>query len=294
MELFENRARDSVGSSRLRCNWLVRNWPEAKEYVIAEKFDAFIFQKAYFLDYMRVFPGVKIFDICDPDWLDGKPVIEAINLCDAVTCSSQALVDYIQQMTSKPVYYIPDRIDLTLTPQRKEHAGRARTAVWYGYSSNQKVLDQCLSTIKRLGLTLTVISELPYFPETSIEGIDDEWVRAHIKNIKYDADTINQELVMADIVLNPKLPKGRFQFKSDNKTVLAWALGMPVAIDAEDMERFMDEDERRKEAELRGQQVVKYWDINISVREFRDIIEKIAEQKNADANLHDTGQSAGA
>lgn len=280
-EQFENRRKDSVGSSRLRGTWLMNHWPELERWHISRKYDAMIFQKAYFTRYMRAYSGIKILDLCDPDWLQQRPVVESIVECDAVTVSSQALAEYVRTMTDKPVYYIPDRVDLDAFPDRKVHTGEARAAVWFGYSDNFKMVDAALFTLKRLGLSLTVISETPYYPTSSVQGIDEAWIAQNIKNIKYDQEMIAYDIMEGDMVLNPKSDIGKFKFKSDNKTVIAWTLGMPVAKTAEDMERFMNPENRTTEAEARYQEVQKFWDIKTSVKQYQDIIAEIAKQKNA-------------
>ena len=88
-EQFESRQRNSVGSSRIRGQWLVNHWPEAELFKIAKKYDIVIYQKAYFLEHAKLFDGIKILDMCDPDWLEHKPVKQMIDLCDAVTTSSE-------------------------------------------------------------------------------------------------------------------------------------------------------------------------------------------------------------
>lgn len=273
MEVFENYEKGQVGSSRIRAGWLLNYWPEAEMYRVCTDYDAMIFQKAYFMPMLEKFPGIKIFDLCDPDWLFGKPVVEAISHCDAVTTSTEALAQYLRQITDKPVLCIPDRVDLAEHMEKKKHDGPAKKVVWFGYSSNQDVLDQCLMTLQRLGLKLTVISELPYYPKGQIQGITEDWIKENIINLKYDYSTINQDLLnCGDMVLNPRLETGRFKFKSNNKTLTAWALGLPVAENAEDLERFMDPGNRRKEAELRVPEIKEKHDVRLSVAAYKELI----------------------
>ena len=280
MELAEGRAKGSVGSSRIRGTWIANNWPGAEIMKIGKKYDAIIFQKVYPLDYLKVFEGVKIIDICDPDWLEGKPVKESIELADAVTCSTQSIVDFVKQITDKPVHLVADRMDIALHPEKKDHKGKAESAVWFGYNSNTKVLDQCLLALKRLNLKLTVISDAPYYPSGNAEGIDSEWIKRNLTNIKHDNGTLNREIIDGgDILLNPRIETGRFRFKSNNKTLTGWALGMPVAETSDQLDTFMDPEARRSEAEKRYKEVVADWSIEKSVAEYRDIIMSIAAQK---------------
>ena len=276
MESYEHRQKGQVGSSRIRGEWLLNHWPEAEAYKIGQKYDAVIFQKAYWPEWLRSFQGIKIFDICDPDWIDGKPVKECFELCDYVTTSTEALAEFIRTITDKPVECIPDRIDIGEHTGKKEHNGRAKRAVWFGYHHNQKTIDQCLSTLQRLGLDLTVISDMPYYPESRVQGVDDDWIKDHVVNIKYDYATICQDLIQGgDMLINPRLEEGRFKFKSNNKSVTAWALALPVAQDADDMERFMDEGERSKEAVEKLREVAEKYDVRQSVARYNAIIASI-------------------
>lgn len=281
-EQYANAQKGSVGSSRIRCNWLLPYFPEAQEFRIGIKYDAIIFQKAYFTDYMKVYDGTKILDVCDPDWMDGKPVIEAAELCDAVTVSSRGLHDYLSKILQKPVYLIEDRVDPAQHLQKKVHSGRAQGAVWFGYHQNQQVLDAVLPTLKRLGLRLTVISDLPYFPSAAIQDVDKGWISAYVKNVKFDQETVNDEIIGGgDFVLNNRPDTGKFKYKSDNKTVIAWALGMPVAKTAEDVEAFLSEEARVAEAEKRVAEVSELWTSDISVRQYQDVIRGCQERKRA-------------
>lgn len=264
-EMWENRQADSIGSSRIRGTWLVNNWPDAEIFEIGKKYDAIIFQKAYFLRLMKAYDGIKILDLCDPDWMSGRPVAECIQHCDAVTCSSKALVDFVKNLTDKPVVYIEDRVDMSVHAQKKEHKGEATGAVWFGYHNNQELLDGVLPTIKRLGLTLTVISDMPYVYRGSTQGVDEAWAKHNIVNVRYDQKSINEGIIHnGDFVLNPQPRHGKYRFKSMNKTLISWALGMPVAKDVAHVERFMHEDHRRQEAEKRLEEVRNVWSVEIA------------------------------
>ena len=280
MEAYECRQKDSVGSSRIRGTWLTKYWPEAEIFQIGKKYDAVIFQKAYFERYMKEYDGIKILDICDPDWLDGRPIKACVELCDAVTCSSVALKEFLESITDKPVHYIPDRMDLDYYPKQKIHKGRARSVVWFGYSNNHKLIDSCLFTLARLGLSLTVISDHPYMPPANVQGIDNDWINENLTNIKYDQDTVNHEILESgDIVINPKIEDGRFKYKSDNKTYTAWALGIPVATNSDELEALVEEEARIKEADKRLAEIKKFYHTQLSVDQYKEIIDKIFKEK---------------
>ena len=75
-EQFINAGENSIGSSRIRARWLLPYWPEAQLYQMGRKYAVMIFQKAYFMEYLKAYDGIKILDLCDPDWLEGKKVVE--------------------------------------------------------------------------------------------------------------------------------------------------------------------------------------------------------------------------
>lgn len=281
-EQYTNSQKDSIGSSRIRCKWVINHWPDAEEFKIGVHYDAVIFQKAYFSEYMKVYDGIKILDLCDPDWMAGKAVIECAELCDAITVSSQGLYDYLSKILSKPVYLIPDRVDLDEVLPQKKHEGIAKSVVWFGYHHNQQVLDPVLPCLKRLGLDLTVISNLPYYPVGAVADVDKTWITAHLRNIKYDPLTINEEIIMGgEMVLNNRPEIGKFKYKSENKTIIAWSLNMPVAKDADDVERFMKAEGRITEMSLRSGEVREQWQVEKSVQEYKNVISDIQRERSA-------------
>ena len=83
--LFGNfHQKKDIGSSRIRGKWVIEHM-DAEEFVQGKKYDTIIFQKTYWKEMARVFKGVKILDICDPDWLDGAEIINFCKDIDAVT-----------------------------------------------------------------------------------------------------------------------------------------------------------------------------------------------------------------
>ena len=267
MEKYDNRRAESVGSSRIRCRWVMKYDKRIEEFKNGFHYDAVIYQKAYWDQHMRAYNGIKIFDLCDPDWMEGKPITEVGELVDGFTVPTEPLAKFIRQLTDKPVLVIPDRIDPEEhVPVKAEHIGKARSVVWFGYSSNQVVLDQCLVFLKSKLLQLVVISERNY-PDADV-------------NVAWDYRTINEEITKHDFVLMPDYKTNlRHSFKSPNKTLTSWALGMPVAVTPEDIERFMDPAERQKEADLRRAEVLEKHHSRQSGQEYVIFIEDIMKRK---------------
>ena len=271
--LFEKwHAKKNIGSSRIRGHWLVQNWDEAELFEQGAKYDAIIFQKVYWADYCKEFDGIKILDVCDPDWFDGVEIKGVIDNCDAVTTSTGELRDEIKKFAGdKPVVYIPDRQDLKYHNGKKVHEGRAKRVVWFGYSHNVKVLDKTIGLLRKHNLSLTVLSDARP-PYTKAD-----------RNVRFRWDkegfNFNKIILGHDIVIMPPYTIAKGRFKSPNKTYTSWALGMPVATTPEELERFLDPVERQKEADKRYKEVVNKYEISQSVNDFKNLINQIHESR---------------
>lgn len=260
-----------LASSRIRGDWLIKYWPDAERFVPGQKYDAVIFQKVYYQEYADSFKGIKILDMCDPDWLDVSHFKQMVDAVDAVVCSTYKLADFIKKLTDKMVVVIPDRQDLEYFKEKKIHKGRAKNVVWYGYAHNSYVLKQTLPYLQQLGLGVIIISnEFISLTASSpyANTIQETWK-------KWTLDTVNKNIIKGDIVLLPEPFLEKDKYKSNNKTTNAWALGMPVAKNFYDLKRFMEEDERKKESEVRLQEVKDKWDVKKSVFEIETLINKL-------------------
>jgi len=265
--------RKNLGSSRIRGHWLVDNWKEAELFKQGQQYDVVIYQKAYFLEHAKVFKGIKILDLCDPDWLHwAYKVKEMIGYCDAVTTSTEALAIALRQITDKPVVCIPDRVDLNKFKEKKIHDNDAKRVCWYGYSDNFDILKPVINQLKKLNLDLLVVSDGNF----NISKIYDGKIK--VDNIKYKVDTINQNILKSDIVINPQGTTGKWKFKSNNKTLTAKAIGMPVAHNTEELKRFINCEERIKESNKGYIELKEKWDINFSVDEYKTLIKTLQKK----------------
>jgi hypothetical protein len=266
-----------IGSSRIRCDWLIKHWKaasgigDAERFTFGQKYDIVVFQKAYWIEYAQAFEGIKILDICDADWLQWSYNIkQMIDLCDAVTCSTMEIAKFLVQLTDKPVVVIPDRVDFSEMPKPKVHEGPLKTAVWYGYAENFEVLEGAIPALKKRGIDLIVVSNKSF--STSIQGIE-------IKNFPWSPKTWIGDVMRGDVVLNPISKVGRFKYKSDNKTVQAWALGLPVVYTDKELDFFKDAEERNLEAKKRYAEVRTERDVKQSVVELSELIQEIYADK---------------
>lgn len=273
-EKAANREFNSAGSSRIRARWVAKYWPEADgEWIIGKEYDVLIFQKVYWDEMMENFKGIKILDLCDPDWLEGKDVMKYITMADACVTSTEALADYIRKFfpPDKIIRCIPDRVDLEEhKPIKQEHEETAKSAVWFGYSHNAHYLQKTFDFLIKKNIKLTFISDQKIMLPSVYQTLKTDF-------IKYRYQTIYQELIKHDLCLLPETKeddlKGRY--KSNNKVLTAWALGIPVVQNPDDLERFSGPTERKKEAEVRLKEVREKWDVKTSVKEYQDLIEEI-------------------
>jgi hypothetical protein len=273
MEKVANRPVDTVGSSRIRARWVAKYWDEAEEYMLGRKYDVLIFQKAWWESMIREFEGIKIFDICDPDWFEGKrSYFGLMSECDAVTTSTPALANYIGKLiTHIPVICIPDRLDLEEHQEfKKVHSPVLKEVAWFGYSHNFYYLERTFDKLIEKGLSLKVIAD---------KGVDlsEKYKQAlKIKQVTYDYRNVHREIIGADAVLMPEASGDlRASFKSNNKTLTAWALGMPVIQEPGDMDRLGGQAVREKEGQGNRAKAVKDWDVKLSVKDYKKLIKEI-------------------
>lgn len=273
---YHGRRLGSIGSSVIRAKWLSEVADDISIWTQGCQADAIIFQKVWWESFMRDYKGVKILDMCDPDHMKGDiPIIQACQLVDAITTSSEALKKEIEQYTDKPVYYVPDRVKLDEFPKHEGTKGKALTVGWFGYYHNAKDLFGqrfIIDSLAKHKLNLKIISNQDWLPSYG--------VNIEIENVRFDWDSLPYEIQGCDFMINPKPYKKRFRFKSNNKTLISWACGVPVAGNEDDMIKFIDEKARKTEMEKRKKELVDKWDIKQSAKQYREIICQVINQKS--------------
>lgn len=274
-----------TGSTHIRVHQLLKYWPEAKLYTYGENPDVLIFQKVYVAqDYQFPvhFENIKILDLCDPDWLNGVTGIkETIDAVDAVTCSSLGLVEFVKQMTDKPVIHIADRFDLSPLPRPKRHTATATTVVWFGYRHNAETLRYAMPLINELGLKLVVISDDDPMAWQWIPGqAGDDFRHTNYKFLKHHEETLYTDLQRGDFCILPYGTRPIDPFKSNNKTIRAILAGLPVAHDADQVKSFMNPGVRRDYMEMHYSKTIKEYDVKRSVEEYKALIERIKEGRH--------------
>jgi hypothetical protein len=268
----------NIGSTRIRVKWPVNHWPEAEEFTMGQRYDVVIYQKAYWLEHAQAFKGLKILDICDADFLHwGSRVKQMADNCDAVVTSTVKLAMYMAKITDRPVWCIPDRLDFDLLPdQKKQHVGDTKVALWYGYSENFPMLSASINALLQLKIEELVViasKKSPYELPPTAQG------KIRLVNLPWTEETVNQDLMKADVVINPQLNSGRWKYKSNNKTILAWAFGIPVAHTKEELAALMTEEARIAEGEKRYAQARAEFNVVDSVRDYKNLIDELIAKK---------------
>lgn len=265
-------AQKKVGSTFLRVDGLCANAPDFECYQHGHKYDNLIFQKAYWIEMMELFDGPRILDLCDPDWITTSiDIIALSSLVHAITCSSPQLTELMKRMLpEKMIFHVPDRLNFQLFPEsEKVHSGPAKKAVWFGFVHNAyETLPPLLPSIIKNELELTIIADKPYNQPDGIKQLNPAFK-------VYNQTTAYGLIRQADIVLNPKSDKAFYRYKSNNKSLIGWKLGLPVAATNEEVDRFIDAEERNKEVREKVKQVNADFHIQQSAQQYRDIISLI-------------------
>lgn len=261
--------RMETASSRIRGEWLVKYWKDAEVMKFGKKYSTIIYQKVYEVDHAKLFKGTKVLDVCDPDWLHIKePFIEMIEEVDAVTCPTENIRNAIQGWTNKPVVIIPDRHDLEYFKEKKIHRGKAKEVVWFGYSHNSSQLKVLKEFLIERDLGISIISDEPILLSEKSDKLKERFT-------KWNLETVNTEIIKSDIVIMPGSRDPNVRFKSNNKTVHSYLLGMPVANSVEDLDKFLDPVERQKEADKNYKMAREMYDVKLSVREMKNLISNL-------------------
>lgn len=268
-----------IASSKIRGHNLVKHWPELSLYRFGDNPEVLIFQKIY-ITYNYRFPehfqGIKILDICDPDWKDTPDVFikETLDCMDAVVTSSKPLADFLQTMTKTRCLEIKDRFDMDDFPAPKKHYSSATKVAWFGYAHNAESLRFAMPSIESRNLDLIMISNED--PMAWRWATKPDSFQKRYKWIKYQDDMQAREALQeADLVIFPPGARPFDRFKSENKTVVAELCGLPVVRNSEELDKMMNPLERNKYIQSVHATLKKDYDVKRSVEEYKELIDEI-------------------
>ena len=223
-------------SSRMRCFWIVKYWPEAKVASVEnmEDADVVVFQKCFqppVAEYVRALKakGRKvIWDLCDPDWwVYPQDFSAVVPYLDAVICCNDALAkDFVAEFPGQSPKVIPDRQDPAFHPSVKEHKpSEFPILVWFGWSQNRVALYSAFDLLEKIWahgrrFKLLILDE---DPNTKLN-----WFNFPVLHQQWNLERFHKDLLSADIALLPRYPGPRGLLKSDNKKATAMWAALPV------------------------------------------------------------------
>lgn len=230
---------------------------------------------------VRMAEAYNVIDHCDPVWWwDPARSYKAHDLADAIVCATEgAARDYADFAgMSEPVVIIPDRLQLPAYPYKRpphKHADPVRF-VWFGMEQNRIALLNCLANLERLtangvNMQLTIIDNGP-------EHVLNWTEMFPVYHTRWTLETENRLIAAHDIALVPPYPGPWGALKSNNRTLVAWACGLPVITGTEYRPLF----DLATRAELRQTSADKGWhelttlyDVKQSAEDWRDLYTRL-------------------
>ena len=228
----------NAASARFRAEWPAKYLNAAIAdgraiYSDLYEYELVIFQKAYNLKFLELAKKLKqkgiktALDLCDAEWIgreiEIKTMIEAV---DFVTASTPAIMAWVlSEFPKKQCYIIPDGHDMKYYKPGlpvKQTAGPMKY-VWYGNSG----------TITSLKAIIDILEDTAG-PKDSLTIIADERARnavlsekIAVKFVPWVLETVNSEIKRCNLALNPRLDNESYRVKSNNKTTMAYIIGLP-------------------------------------------------------------------
>lgn len=242
-----------------------------------------IYQKVYITlehQFQKHFKGIQILDICDPDFKDSPDIFikETLDTMDGVVVPTEEFKTFLETMTDTPIRVIKDRFDMSEFPDKKIHRGTAKTCVWFGYEHNAASMRFAIQSLEKRGLKLIVISDqdpMPYRWADKPKEYDKLYTY-----VKYKHPDAYKEIQKADIAILPPNSRPFDRFKSENKTIISQLLGVPVAVDAEQLDNLITAESRNKAIDTVYEDLKKSYNCKKSVDEYKELIYIIMNEKN--------------
>lgn len=173
------------------------------------------------------------------DWTDvylaveaglGARVASLAQHAHALTCSNAGDVHLLAGLTGKPVALVRNAQDMKSYPLKKVHGEKRKPViVWSGHANNKDALEVMWPALRSLAaegvrFEVLLISNDPKVGKgLHIDEKHPVWFE------KWKLKRVNRLMVRGDVAVNPQTRKGDGRWHKDrNKTVTAWACGLPV------------------------------------------------------------------
>ena len=153
-----------------------------------------------------------------------------VSLCHAVTTSNHDDMKLLAEELGRAVAVIRNCQDMTSYPLKKVHEPKRKpVVVWSGHVNNKDALKVMWSALRSLAAegvrfeVLLVSNDPKVGKGLHIDEGHPVWFE------KWKLKRVNQVMIRGDLAINPQTRKadGRWH-KDQNKTVTAWACGLPV------------------------------------------------------------------
>lgn len=238
-----------VASTRIRVDYAIeymQNW------VIAESFEELsdcalvIFQSRFTAEDIGLAKrlnriGIKlVLDLTDPHWdlknyaINGDTILldKMFDEVDLVTLPTEELKKSFLKYIKKDVRIVPDRMDLEVHSAIKVHRDKndfkkPYRILWHGSYGNLESLEIVRADLEKLGKifnSLVLVAVYDRHKEFPIKQFDN--VILDIR--EWSNWEVIRGLLECDVAINPRFDNWK-AYKSNNKTIKAWAMGVPCA-----------------------------------------------------------------
>lgn len=295
---YQEMVRDEVASTRIRVTWPAKYDKDiiiSSDYDTLIKCDVVVFQTRIEIRDIALAERLNannvavIFDFTDPHWLKDydmqaiHPVFKDVTrLAKLVTLSTEELErTFKEAFPGVETAVVPDRIDLSVYDKFKEHEEHSDLKIlWHGSYGNIPAIDLARDDLERLGeeFDLTLVCVYDRVKEFKVRPF---------KNIKLESrewstQEVIDSLLKSDVSINPKYNNHWKSYKSNNKTVTAWALGIPCVESSfyDGLRPFLSSVAlRMREGAVRRLEVIDNHDVAETPRQWKSITAKFDKGK---------------
>lgn len=296
---------DSNSNSRIRVEYIAKYLSDSyitEDKELLKNCDVLVFQTRYFkedVDYIKEFKDtekVLIMDLTDPMWYWHNESVdrwfkeEVLSNMDIVICSTKILAKmYRKHYGVRNITFIPDRMDLQKYNRVKIHVRKESIRLlWHGYIENLKALEPFRNDIieinkfheKLYGKKLELVIVSNKEPDSKFY---ESFNQLEIIYKQWDSYKLIDYILDSDIVLNCRPLEENFNYKSNNKTITSWALGVPCVESINfkiKLKKLIENPELRKEEGIKKRaEVERCWDSRISAKQFERLVLRLKYKK---------------
>lgn len=230
------------GSARMRCYWPAKYMPDSTVVKFGEKipagYDVYVFQKLFdrnIAEQIRAAGSKIVWDMCDPTWwFQPELVASELPLVDALTFSCNALREdfvhwgkTIKDEFPRSMMTISDRLELSHFEHRRYHIDTNPVRlIWFGLEFNRFALYGTMAVLERL------VANRNNIELTIMDGAPDKIIQftsaLPVYHVRWELNKENEIIANHDIALLPPYPGAWGKVKSNNRSLTAWASGLPV------------------------------------------------------------------